>query len=219
MSFLPGHFPAGAPSFVEKLTTLTFIGSAGDGDNTVTIPLTVREGDFLFLFAVGGEFGGGAQNTAPDGFTVLQARWGSGNVAVTVSAKIAAAADAGASINALGGPNFNNPYLLHFRGNSKGRAVSSAQDAQYVETSANPAAITLDSSAATVPALAFGLAWTSGADAPQDFPDATGTVSINAPLAVGYTIFNAGDTPTDTAWDMGDGGGDNHLLAFYVNLT
>lgn len=218
MSFLPGHFPAGAPSFVEKLTTLTFIDSAGGDDNNVTIPSTVREGDILFFFAVGGEFGD-TQNTAPSGFTVIQHRWGSGNVAVTVSGKIASATDAGASISGLGGASFNVLLLLHFRGNSKARSFGSAQDAQYAETSSNPIGITLDTSAVTLPALALGMAWTSGADAPESFPDATGTVSVIAPLAVGYTLFNVGGTPGDTSWDMGDGGGNNHLLAFYLNLT
>lgn len=218
MSFLPGHFPAGAPSFVEKLTTLTFIDSDGDDDNNVTIPSTVREGDILFFFAVGGQFGE-AQNTAPSGFTVLQNRWGSGNVAVTVSRKIASSADAGASISGLGGPNFDALALLHFRGNSKARAISSAQGAEYLESSADPGSIEISSSSATVPAIAFGLSWTSGANNNRDFPDADGVIDVGDPYSVGYAIFNVGDSPIDTFWDMGDGGGANHLLAFYVNVT
>lgn len=220
MSFLPGHFPAGAPANIEKLTSLTFIGAAGGGAASTTIPVTVREGDFLIFYAIGGEVGGVAASV-PTGFTSLVQRWGSGNTAVSVSARIAETGDAGDTINGVpGAGDFNNIALLHFRGNSKIRSFSAAQDIEYQETSGNPGNVEVGASAATTPAIIFGMAWTSGAEAGSGFsPNEDATVNLDPALDIAYTIFDIGDTPFNQDIDMGDNGGHNHLLGFYLNFT
>jgi hypothetical protein len=220
MSFLPGHFPAGAPSFVEKLTSLSFIQSFGGTGTSVAAPSDVHEGDFLMFINVAGEYGG-AQTTRPTGFTLIQNRFGSGNAAFNVSGKIAENADAGSTLNGLTASDFTRQILgLHYRGNSKLRSFSAAQDAYYAETSGNPGGDTIGSSAGALPTIMFGMAWTSGASAILEIDGSTsGLISVNAPLKMGHRIYNIGDTAADHFVDAGDAGGDNHLLAFYLNFT
>jgi len=219
MTFLPGHFPAGAPSFVEKLTTISFIQAFGGTDTSVTAPSDIHEGDLIIFINVAGEYGG-TQTTVPTGFTLIQNRWGSGNAAFNVSGKITVSSDAGSTLSGLTASDFRQILGLHYRGNSKLRSISSAQDAFYAETSGNPGGDTVGSSAGTLPTIAFGIAWTSGSDAILEIDGSTsGLISVNAPLKMGHRIYNIGDTPDDHFIDAGDAGGFNQLLGFYLNFT
>jgi hypothetical protein len=219
VSFLPGHFPAGASAFVEKLTTLSYIQAFGGTGTSVAAPSDVREGDLIIFINIGGEYGE-TQATVPTGFTLIQNRWGSGNAAFNVSGKIAETSDAGSTLNGLTASDFRQILGLHYRGNSKLRSFSSAQDAGYSETSGNPGGHTISSSSGTLPTIMFGISWTSGSDAILEIDGSTSDlISVNAPLKMGHRIYNIGDTPDDHFVDAGDAGGFNQLLGFYLNFT
>lgn len=217
MSFLPGWFPGGAPE--GRITQLNFVQSATTSNVGISAPSGIRRGDLLIHLVAASVFGG-AQTDVPSGFTLLDSRFAAIGGAFVVSYKIAVGNESGTTITGLDGPNTNEVILLHFRGDYRIRAVTSAQDATFDQGSGEPAA-QATTTAGVLPTLALGYAWTSGSFVTGGtFALTNFTGPITAPLDLFTCAYFIRNTSSGTSTiDMDDRGGGNAAGAFYVNVS
>lgn len=216
-NFFPGWFPAGAVA-AGRITQLRFIQLATTSANSIAVPSGVRAGDLLIHMIASSVFGG-AQTGVPSGFTLLTSTFAAIGGAITTSGKVAIGNESGTSLSGLGGSNTNETVLLHFRGDYRITALTSAQDETFDQGSGAPSAQSTIT-AGRSPTLALGYAWTSGTFVESGLSLTNFTGPNTAPLSiftVAYFIRNSSNG-TSTI-QMADRGGGNAAGAYYLNLS
>lgn len=227
MNILPGWFPAGAvisapaPTLASRATA-----TDDDNDDDVVIPASVEPGDLLLLIQYGFD---NSVPSIPSGFTNIHSNIND-NIQHHVSYRIAQAGDAG-SVLTTGSATISEQCaaaLAAFSGEISSVAV---RDINSTGSSTNPPSQTTNSSAGTVPLIAFGLLGTTSIGfidatfSPTEDGSVTDTGLTDSLSTAGYAariywkIYNVGDTPQDITVDQGNSGDENRVFAFYIEAS
>ncbi len=214
---IPGWVPAGGASH-GRITQLKFVQSSTTSSVGITAPSGIRRGDLLIHLVAASVFGG-EQTDVPSGFTLLESTFAAIGGAFVISYKIAVGNESSTTITGLDGPNTNEVILLHFRGDYRINAVTSAQDATFDQGSGAPSA-QATTTAGTLPTLAIGYAWTSGTFVESGLSLTNFTGPITAPLDLFTCAHFVRNTSSGTSTiQMADRGGGNAAGAFYIRVS
>lgn len=192
---------------------LAFRSSSTSSASTITVPSDVVAGDLLVLYDTPVNLSGFPTSVVPTKFsTILNST--SGNARRTVcSYKIAEGTDAGTSITGMNGTNANSKILLAFSTN--GATAAAAYDIAFQSTDGDPTAQVVNASGQTTPLVVLAFMRQATATGQSFSPTEDGTVTDLTSKGY-YKIYNS--SPADVTVDCGDGGTQNNLMSFYIQL-
>lgn len=199
-----------------SVQVISFRDSATSTTQTITAPSSVRNGDLLVLYD-------SAQNllnttiptsVTPTGFTSILDNTVGTNRRIICSYKVATNSDASATITGMNGDNNNSKILLVF--STKGRASVSVFDIGYEATNNDPIAQTITSGSGRAPLVAICFIRNSDGNYSMT-PTQDGVVTVGTAEFGLYKIYNS--TPADVTVDTTDGGNNNFLISFYIQVS
>jgi hypothetical protein len=216
MSFLPGHFPAGAAAASGiPLSSVNFVAFSSSTDGaTTTIPDQVKAGD---LIVVAETVGYDATEVTPTGFTLIANV--QSNMATVWSYKIADGTEGNTSLTGTDAA-FEARIIMVFRGNVQITGVSVGSLLSSGPTGADPAGFEITSGSGLSPLIVF--ASFAAADGTLTGVSATAADMTLHALSYGqmYAIFKIyNSSPANISVDMADSGFQNTMVGFYLQLT
>jgi hypothetical protein len=197
-----------------KALSLAFRSSSTNNASTITVPNDVVASDLLVLYDRAGNTSGFPTAVTPTGFTQILNQTGSTNLRFVCSFKIAAGTEAGTTITGMNGNNLNGKILMVFSTN--GATAGAAFDVAFQNTDGDPAAQTVNASGQSTPLVVIAYMRQVTITSQSFSPTEDGTVPFGAQTAY-YKMYNA--SPADVTVDCGDGGNNNALLSFYIQVS
>jgi hypothetical protein len=196
---------------------IAFRSSAVSSAGTITAPSDIVAGDLLVLYDNAANTSGFPTSVIPSGWAspaIINQTGGSGsNRRVIVSMKIADGTEAGATITGMDGTLLDAKVLIVFSTN--GATTSSAFDAAVEITQGDPAQQTINASSGSPPLVCIGFSRIEGGGGATMTPTQDGTAGTGTHIGY-YKIYNS--SPADVTFDAADGGNNNMLMSFYVEV-
>jgi hypothetical protein len=209
------------------------LASVTSTTSTITVPATVKKGDYLVLSDFATTSSGSPTSVIPSGFSEVKTTGPAGNRKVITSRKIAVGTEASTILTGMNGNRTNSKILLVFRG-GKPPVSDNLSTPLDQETQGNPTPQTVAASGGTPPLLIFGV-YTAMPNALGIIPsidprtltiggnDAkdgeVGVEIVNSAHWVAFRAFYFGQTPADAIVDMEDEGSLNMMQSFYSELS
>jgi hypothetical protein len=202
---------------VVSALSIAFRTSATSSATTLTAPSTIVAGDLLVWSENSVTFGGLPTSVVPTGFTSISNNTVGTNRRIITAYKIAVSGDASSTITGMTTNNALTKMLLVFSTN--GATSASVFDIGYETTNNDPAAQTITSGSGTPPLVSIGYVRT-GTGTYSMTPTEDGVVSTNSDVAGSffvYKIYNS--SPADVTVDATDGGNNNTINSFYIQVS
>ncbi|NIR50013.1 hypothetical protein GWO43_16060 [candidate division KSB1 bacterium] len=200
---------------------LTFQSSATSTADTITLPSDVQAGDVMVLCQrAQTNFGGPPSDVTPTGWTDVGAAVNvDDGAAIRVSHKykIAEAGDASSSVTGMDGANGDWKIVFVFRPDNAADSVA-PQDLAGEITDGDPASQTANASVGTEPLIVLASFGERGGNQTGiSFSPAEDGSVANTDIDFYRKIYNS--SAADVTVDLGDGGNDNSLCSFYLEVT
>lgn len=194
--------------------TIAFRSSATSTANTITAPSDIIAGDLLVLYDRAVDTSGVPTSVVPSGFTSILDEAHEGTRRTICSFKIANGTEASATITGMDAISVDIKTLIVF---STGGATSAiAYDSIFQSTEADPTAQTINASSGTPPLVVIGFVRQISATGQSMSPTQDGTVANGQNIGY-YKMYNS--SPADVTFDCGDGGNNNVLMSFYIEVN
>lgn len=197
--------------------TLAFRSSATSTASTIVAPSGIVAGDLLVLYDNAANISGFPTAVIPTGFDspaiINQTGGSASNRRCIVSKKIANGTEAGATITGMDGTLLDAKILVVFSTN--GATNSTAFDSVIQITQGDPTIQTIDSSIGSPPLISLGFLRNEGGGGGTMSPTQDGIVGSGTHQGY-YKIYNS--SPADVTFDTGDGGNNNMLMSFYIEV-
>jgi hypothetical protein len=194
---------------------LTFRSSATSTAATITVPNDVVAGDLLVLYDRAVNNFGNPTTVVPSDFSTIRNEAIDTTVRIICSYKIANGTEAGTNLTGMDGGSSDAKILMVFATN--GATSGSVFDVDFEVTDANPAAQTVNVSGQPTPLVVLAFIRQQTATGQSFSPTQNGTVGpVNTNTGY-YRIYNS--SPADVTVDCDDGGNNNSILSFYLQVT
>jgi hypothetical protein len=197
--------------------SIAFRTSATSSATTLTAPSTIVAGDLLVWSENSVNTSTIPTSVVPTGFTSISNNSVGTNRRIITAYKIAVSGDASSTITGMTTNNSLTKMLLVFSTN--GATSASVFDIGYETTNNDPTAQTITSGTGTPPLVSIGYVRT-GSGTYSMTPTEDGVVSTNDDVAGSffvYKIYNS--SPADVTVDATDGGNNNTINSFYIQVS
>jgi hypothetical protein len=192
--------------------TIAFRSSATSTGSTITAPSDIVAGDLLVLLDVALNTSGFPTAVTP--FTSFLNNTNQTARRILFSKKIADGTEAGATLTGMNGTNSNSKTLYVFSTN--GATSSSEFDIGYEATDNAPASQNITSASGSPPLVSMGFIRQATATGQSFSPTQDGSINLGA-ITTYYKIYNS--SPSDITVSCGDGGANNILSSFYIEVN
>lgn len=199
---------ANAPASAQ---TLAFRSSATSTTSTIVAPSDIIASDLLVLFDVA--FNASGFPTAVTPFTAFLNNTNLTVRRIMFSKKIADGTEAGTTLTGMNGTSGNTKILMVFSTN--GATSSTEFDIGYQATDATPTSQTITSSSGTPPLISIGFIRQATTTSQSFSPTQDGSIN-NQVITTYYKIYNS--SPSNVTVSCGDGGNNNILASFYLEV-
>lgn len=197
-----------------SVQVIQFRTSAISTSSTISAPSTIQNGDLLVLYDSALSTGTPTAVT-PTGFTTILNQSPISTRRIICSYKIATNSDASATITGMSGNLNVAKILLVF--STKGIASASVFDVAFERSDGDPAAQTITSGSGKAPLVAIAFVRNQSNNYSMT-PTQDGVVENTGQGQFGlYKIYNS--SPEDVTVDTNDGGNNNLLMSFYIEIT
>jgi hypothetical protein len=209
--------PLRAARVQRNVLSIAFRTSATSSATTLTAPSTIVAGDLLVWSENSVNLSTIPTSVVPTGFTSISNNTVGTNRRIITAYKIADSGDASSTITGMTTNNALTKMLLVFSTN--GATSASVFDIEYETTNNDPAAQTITSGSGTPPLVSIGYMRT-GTGTCSMTPTEDGVVSTSSDVAGSfflYKIYNS--SPADVTVDATDGGNNNTINSFYIQVS
>lgn len=198
-----------------SVQVIQFRTSAISTSSTISAPSTIQNGDLLVLYDSALSSSGTPTAVTPTGFTTILNQSPISTRRIICSYKIATNSDASATITGMSGNLNVAKILLVF--STKGIASASVFDVAFERSDGDPAAQTITSGSGKAPLVAIAFVRNQSNNYSMT-PTQDGVVENTGQGQFGlYKIYNS--SPEDVTVDTNDGGNNNLLMSFYIEIT
>jgi len=181
---------------------------------TIVAPSGIVPDDIIVLYDNVSMASGFPTSLVPSGFTSILDNTTSTNRRVICSYKIATGSEGGTTITGMSSNNTNAKIMLVFSTN--GASSVNVKSVQYEGTDNDPAAQVISSGSGTAPLVAIGFNRNTSGTGISMSPTEDGSV-VNSGHFGYYKIYNSNPV-TNVTFDGGDGGVNNMLMSFYIEV-